>query len=796
MATTTFNLETSSSPVLYLDAFIDAKAIEDAPRICILAVHADGEVRCFSERLEVQLWSTRIGAIATEHGESTGLYVRHACIVPLDQAQKALLKGREDLLATSALADQENGAILAFFTQESIGIDHTLNLKIMRTSGLGKSHQAINMAQGRPLQEIAKSQIPEPSQMKQATNRLSFHATSGTLYQSNSDAVVVYKIIGTVARVVQDIKLDVNEVTSSLRISPALIMISATSSVSIIDTTYYSIQAQCQVTEISQADSSKSSNRRKRHATAPMSVRLLSYFASLEIVVAQHGQHLIALQLPTSTVKNSTSRKRKRESRLIDSIGRGSLAAKKTRKIQSAAANKSYSFGQSFTQIPAESTWDKNKILLDQHFAHGDQEKIEEILEEELDLNHSRAVDQRAAASLKVNIPERCKAEYLLSKGFSFQDVQAHPAQTTNHSQKTLRLCNIPRRIYRWLMQKCYISTEQLETAFRRSGLLAAPERLDPGAIFEALARDDPSMKTVLFLLQSMSSLTAAETVAALRLAIVRISESSSVNLLTNGPLSPLSSDNSPNVDAGNQMVELPSSQLFPQIQAESGTVCYKVVSACIRRLYSLSSHAVSKALKQTFSSSEIHTLVDLVRMELASNGWLAFYFDNGLDASADGQSETTKVCVVAHILNCVIDSIGSGGWLTHSSFGDDLAEATKTIVHMKAEISAALEGIMEATYLKGMLGEMLLCGKNYGTVESKAWNQLTSKVPEYRKPSDIVSVELKEDDVLPLGLRPLRTISTYKVGAGGELIKRSARDIGRLKSRMVPKYSFERILI
>jgi len=40
------------------------------------------------------------------------------------------------------------------------------------------------------------------------------------------------------------------------------------------------------------------------------------------------------------------------------------------------------------------------------------------------------------------------------------------------------------------------------------------------------------------------------------------------------------------------------------------------------------------------------------------------------------------------------------------------------------------------------------------------------------------------------------RTISTHRVGAGGEVIRRSRRDVGRLKSRMVPKYSFERIFV
>lgn len=62
-------------------------------------------------------------------------------------------------------------------------------------------------------------------------------------------------------------------------------------------------------------------------------------------------------------------------------------------------------------------------------------------------------------------------------------------------------------------------------------------------------------------------------------------------------------------------------------------------------------------------------------------------------------------------------------------------------------------------------------------------------------KPMSITFNE-KDSSLLPLGLKTAPVISTTKVGAGGELIKRSARDIGRLKSKMVGRYSFDRIVI
>ena len=52
---------------------------------------------------------------------------------------------------------------------------------------------------------------------------------------------------------------------------------------------------------------------------------------------------------------------------------------------------------------------------------------------------------------------------------------------------------------------------------------------------------------------------------------------------------------------------------------------------------------------------------------------------------------------------------------------------------------------------------------------------------------------------ILPLGLKPIAAsmvVSKTRIGAGGEVVERSRRDVGRLRSRMVGRYSFERIVI
>ena len=788
------------SPIVYLDTFLDDAKPNDVPQVCLLAVHANGDVRCFSERLEEEIWSTTNGAVATDDNESMALHVEHACTMHLAQAQKSLLQGMQDLQVTTSQADQHGDAtVLVLFTRQLIDKDQSLSIRAMTVEG---HNHVTKMGRGKPLQEIACSTIPEPERMKQARSHLSFHPSSGTLYQVNGNYMAVYGVRGMVIHVLHDIKLDLNDVASSLRVSPSLVMISTASSISIIDTVYCSIRAHRSTASLSKAESSNCSRKGVRRDIGLGSAQLLSYFPSLDVVVAQHSRQLIAFQLLSSTNRGNLSRKRKRKRDVLlaDSIACGSLSATKMKSTRWAAAKDSHSFARPLVQDPASSTWEKTKALLDQHIADGTKEEIEETLVKELGvLNAGEVGDASAPSALfpKVDRLEQYKAEYLLGKVFSLEAAQPTSASNVISSQRTLKANIFHPHISRWLIQECYVSDDQVGTALRRKGVLATQESLRPGAVLEALAECDASLEKPLSLLQSLTPLTAAEVISALRLVISQCGKDSSIMSLTYRQTpSSHSSEATMGLMTPNHDRRPRDKSVLSNMDAVDGNVLREVVLVSIRRLSTHSPRAVTKALTQVLSRSELHTLVDLLRLELAGNGWLASYFDSQFLSSVRERADITQISAIAHLFSCVIDSIGSGGWIAHNSVAEDLMEAVETIAHMKAEISAALEGIVEATYLRGMLGEMLLCGKNHGSTESKMQKQLTSKVPEHRKPSDIVSVGLEEDNILPLGLKPSRTISTHKVGAGGELIKRSARDIGRLKSKMVPKYSLEKIMI
>jgi hypothetical protein len=122
------------------------------------------------------------------------------------------------------------------------------------------------------------------------------------------------------------------------------------------------------------------------------------------------------------------------------------------------------------------------------------------------------------------------------------------------------------------------------------------------------------------------------------------------------------------------------------------------------------------------------------------------------------------------------------GGWVLGTLALDDPEERQDMIAYMKAEVSAVLEGLQEATYLGGLLGEMLLYRKSAMGPQATLPTAIDTKT--CLKP---ISMPLAASDtMLPLSLKAPKNISMTKVVCGGEIQKRSKRDIGRLKSKMV----------
>ena len=233
----------------------------------------------------------------------------------------------------------------------------------------------------------------------------------------------------------------------------------------------------------------------------------------------------------------------------------------------------------------------------------------------------------------------------------------------------------------------------RVETALRRYSKLPITSQLASCALIDALAEWDPSLDQLQALLASRAPLSAAELAHALArvsTAMKKNDQSKDVLMLTNGETSP-------------SMIGGFDQQLVNRHQAESqphagGTAAYhesplhRVLYSVLTRLYGFPSSSVTLALRDAFAKPQLRSLVDFLRLEIARNGWLSSYEDHISIHDSQNTAES-PISLISHLLNSILDALGPTGWMLGAS-ANDLTETAETLSYMKAEISAALEGL------------------------------------------------------------------------------------------------------
>ncbi len=739
-------------------------------------MHEDGEVRCFSHDLQLEEWKTTVVPGAN-------LRVEHALVLTIEQATQSLLKNREDILAMLGHDSAVPGTRLLFIVARAFSVpsgseENYLCVQMYHMKFIGDSRQR--------LQELFSLILPEPRYSDAENFNYSWHSSSGTLFQNATSFYAVFDISGLVPRLANHMPFGKKKPLSCLRISPFLIALNTSRSISIIDIQYNSVQAE-QILEVSSKPSSQPGKRKRAPVQEAEEARLLSYFAPVDLIVAIQGRKLVALQISTPTEHQNKHRKRKIGGLLVNSIGRGTYFEGKNK--QNVLTRVPRYFGTPFPN--PRDDWNATRGILESLFQKRNLEEFESVMAKQLGIVQGGEDTHQTGGGISQSaggaLPDLRKVHYLLSKLFSIER-NKKPGEQDVVDQK-LKIPWFPELLCHWLVRKGHFSADHIEISLKSSGSLLATERLKIGAYTEAVFECDPSLRTLHLILRNPVSLGAGEIVQVLR-HLMDLSNQpevpESMKLLTNG-----------GEDQTDQSLESGDDNISPDSKLGDEKIVRAVLETILLRMNALSKSKVTRALKTELSAQELRSFVDLLRMELARSRWLSPYVEDRLEQpSKECHSDNNQVCVIANLLNCAIDGLGAGGWLLGSSITGDLSETAETIAYMKAEISAALEGIEEATYLKGMLGEILLYERT----------SLTSRAERHpilgpnHQPSQIQSISIDvaglERSALPLGLKAPHQISTKKVGAGGELVERSRRDISRLMSKMVGKYSFDRITI
>ena len=782
ITTTSINLRKENTPVLHLETF------ETGSGSKVLALHRDGTVTSFSKRLDNEEWHSSINAGASSSVSEPP--IQATAILSLQQARKTILKNREDILITLGPFDDAVDPSLLLVMVRALAKDAnsnsgTLELRIFSIRSPESDTGGLAIGAGVKLQSLVTLAMPEPSLFISKESRITIHPASGTIHQEAEGALAVYDLTGSVPRIVHTLVR--HDAYSYLRLSPELIASSKGASLSVLDLQYGSLQAEGNLTLNHDIDMAQASKKLKDKPTTTENVRLLSYFALLDVMVALDGLKLVAIQLVTSQ-KHGGSRKRKRDGLLVNSIGRGTSSMTGASPFCGEPDKELISVGAYLPSSDSQD-WQIQEAAMDRCLAENDIKELERLMAAALDTKAYQQDERNPILEGRSHVDH--VVSYVLKTMFSV-DQNLRQDDLADDKPMNLNIRIYPQNIGKWLIDRGLLNLSHVEISLKKYQAFPITSKLATGSLVRALATLDPSLEILLSVLASPVPLSSQELVHIL-IIVTQSPDAEDIEnqrLLTNGD-----GEDSGNKEAfqivNGQTTNQPSSPCPTPLGSKPSQ---RLLNLAMKRLHASPSSSVARALKRELSTSQLRILVDTLRMEIARSGWLSPYIDSpetpDLGLQNDGQ-----MCFMTHLLNCAIDSLGTGGWILGNSTSDDLAETADTIAYMKAEVSAALEGIEEATYLKGMLGEMLLFGKD--SLKSSVKQSGSTGVELSALPSKPLSVALNEDaQLLPVGLKPTPVVSTSKIGAGGELIKRSKRDIGRLKSKMVGKYSFDRIMV
>ena len=769
----------------------------------VLAVYQDGTVACYSRDLATESWNTQL--IPSQPSDSN-VRIEHASISSRDEAQQALLKSREDILVPLDTAgdDSYSGFLLTIIrTTRGNGEKRqdALELKIFHIETAATAITETSRGKREKLKPLASLMIPEPLWIQSRPSTVTFHVASGTMYQNVEGFLAIYDFINLIPRLIHEIDLFQDTKTSYLRLSTNLLACGNAVSLTLVTLPYISIQAESNMDEFQ--DSRKPTKMMARKSD----LHLLSYFARLDLVVALDGRRLITMPVSTANQRAGDTRKWNRDGLLVNSLGRGPSKIAKTNLNGEFSNHDIKSLGSYINLSSAQASQSQPKAELDLCAARNDQEGFESIAISLLGLEIQHGSKLRVPSTHHAHVDLSAVYE-IICRIFSVIEDQ-HRGLNEIAAPRELKIRFLPQRICNWLMERGYLTAGNIEKSLKRSGALAITGKLATGTLERAFAEWDSSLELLSTLLASPVPLSSGELVHVLAISTRESSAAHSRESpyrLTNGNGSGSVHDTPMELTNGEMSRTSSSLQQLPPNETSS----HRILTTVMKKLYSTPSSSLARVLRTELSTSQLRLLVDALRMEIAQAGLLSPYEQYSLSApnepSSSPPSSDLQISHIAHLLNCTIDSIGTGGWMLSSSStsttDENFADSADTVSYMKAEISAALEGIEEATYLKGMIGEMLLCGKDTLVHSSQRAKLLKNDDEEIQMASvqamRPVTVPLEEvSKMLPLGLKTTRgAVSSTVVKAGGEVRKRRRRDVGRLKSRMVGKYSFERIVI
>ena len=758
-------------PVISLEVQGGDRHSDGYPRFRLLVVQASGHIDCLSQTLEEELWTTKVPHTHKGNGRDE-LAVRQAVWVSSVQVANEILKERQDVIALVNESDRSNHArmpLLLTVTDESGSLSVSLYRLANRSSSPGESgtKTVITTLTSTPLP------IPTLSTDGHAYADFKIDVARGIIIQMSQDGFFIIGLNGFLPTLNHSIRMK-NSHPSTVRVlSSGTAVTVVRSIIDIVNLRYSSIKASQDPSLLTGPLLPTNLDQRNQPKDPQKAMSILGFIRRLRIIVILKGRQVFACSLEDTVVSQRSPRKRKRDIGICESLSQG---------ISQDLLISSAPFADWRGQCqPMDKIWERRRRHLDKILKSGALDEFTEAVFHELkipDVPGNLTSDPMSswAVQSRSNL-ETKKVDYLMARLFRI-DRAADVSQRSKLDPLALIIQILPEKLHHWLVVHGFFTRNQIEASLRREGLLHGAERLSKVALATALVQWDPHLKSALLTVTNAFQFDTQELVLLLSAYLDSINAQ-----MPSGETKFFAHSVAPTAEyASSQKRQGVTNELELCLASSDASkeILGDFLDALLICLQKRPTGEISKALRVGLLPKQLRTLINVLRLRLAGGGWLTPYY-NSIDLSSIPGSG--DVASIMKLLDCALNVMGIIGWSLGPSVFEELVEIAETIGYMKAEVSAAVEGMLDAKRLEDTLGQMLLYEKRVN------WKGIKSQRPQR-------SLHAQEPS-LPVGiLKPADIISPCSVGAGGVLQKRTARDIGRLKSRAVGKYTFDRINI
>ncbi|GAM34629.1 hypothetical protein TCE0_015r02325 [Talaromyces pinophilus] len=781
-----YALKGSKSPAIFVGivpgSSSDSGSSKDA--FDVLVVHRDGTVRRLTSDLETEKWSVQPSGF--DHGVAAAFLVDH------DDARRTLFRRRPDLaaLAVGDVSVSMNSIppVLLLVSQPPSDAQTAKVHMFSVTTGtaVGNSNE---------LQQVETVQLPKLDEPQPDVKQLqwTFHSGSAGLGLSFRQGYINYDLSQYPPSCTSSLILADEDFSSIMRISPNSVIGAGKSLVALYDTHYSSIQRSITLRELS-------ANKALGKYDSKTVTKFVGYFAKLGIALAIKENTLQAFDLSSTHSIRGTSIKRQRDGLLIDAIGRG---------VNSSAAgvnDPAVSFGLKSTQ--------------EVHKWNAFKNEIEKASKGKDAISFDKAVGGYfgpSVESLALTAVHPEQISFVLSQIFTAR--QHNSGDLRNAS--TLEIAIWPENTCKWLVKMGQLSVNHIHTAVRRANRPQVLPPFEPGTLVCALAQFDKSLKALTLILTGPVTLDREELAQALKIFLDEARarsmalDQSATMTITGIP------DGEMNTDETEQKVA-PSSSTEASLED-----AFIGLNLTLSRLHDYPTNQIVSCLRSTLSNTDTLAIVHHLRVSLATGGYTArFTEEPPIPLEAIKAAPPLSLEAIIDLMNASVDAIGPSGWISAVEFAGAAVNEAEMISHMQSEISAALAGIEEAAYMKGIVGEFIRYGTRVanssstttpattatitmgGTETNGEYTEITNngtrarinrEYDAYGKLWETYTFpKAGEEDgkMLPLSLNtPDSDVSRTKIQKStGEVKQRTKREIAYLQRQAVPDYSVVRI--